>query len=109
MMIAQGGVIVGMEFVRTELTDAGEWVEDEEQLVRLKTNYVISAFGSGLNDTDVHKAMEPIKVSVWGEKKKRRERRIRTRICKGFWGSPSCLLNDHDKNEKLRVVRMKHQ
>lgn len=30
--------------------EAGEWVEDEEQTLRLKANYVISAFGSGLTD-----------------------------------------------------------
>ena len=28
----------------------GKWTEDEEQTMRLKTNYVISAFGSGLTD-----------------------------------------------------------
>ncbi len=30
--------------------DEGQWIEDEEQTLRLKTNYIISAFGSGLND-----------------------------------------------------------
>ena len=35
----------------------GDWVEDEEQRVRLKANYVISAFGSGLTDTE-GRAME---------------------------------------------------
>ena len=30
--------------------EEGEWVEDEEQTLRLKANYVISAFGSGLSD-----------------------------------------------------------
>ena len=52
-----------MEFARTEMTDDGSWIEDEEQIVRLKANYVISAFGSGLKDTDVQKAMEPVKVN----------------------------------------------
>jgi len=28
----------------------GEWIEDEEQTIRLKCNYVISAFGSTLNE-----------------------------------------------------------
>ena len=32
--------------------EAGQWVEDEEQTVRLKANFVISAFGSGLSDEE---------------------------------------------------------
>ena len=44
------------------MSDDGTWIEDEDQIVRLKANYVISAFGSGLRDTDIHKAMEPVKV-----------------------------------------------
>ena len=32
-----------------------DWVEDEEQTVRLKANYVISTFRSGLTDTEVSK------------------------------------------------------
>ena len=53
---------MGMEFARTEMADDGSWIEDEDQIVRLKANYVISAFGSGLRDTDIHKAMDPVKV-----------------------------------------------
>jgi len=33
-------------------TEDGKWVVDEEQTVRLKANYVISAFGSELSDTE---------------------------------------------------------
>ncbi|ESO92596.1 hypothetical protein LOTGIDRAFT_233044 [Lottia gigantea] len=57
--------ISGMEFVKTEQDDDGNWIEDEEQTVRLKANYVISAFGSGLVDEDVIKALEPIKLNKW--------------------------------------------
>ena len=32
--------------------DEGKWQEDEEQTLRLKTNYIVSAFGSGLTDDD---------------------------------------------------------
>ena len=32
--------------------DDGKWQEDEEQTLRLKTNYIISAFGSGLTEDD---------------------------------------------------------
>ena len=44
--------IRGMEFAKTELTEDGKWVEDEEQIVRLKADFVISAFGSRLTDED---------------------------------------------------------
>ena len=30
--------------------ESGEWVEDEEQTVKLKADFVISAFGSQLQD-----------------------------------------------------------
>jgi len=49
------------------MTEDGKWIEDEEQMVRLKANYVISAFGSGLTDTDIQKAMEPVKMNRWGQ------------------------------------------
>lgn len=41
-----------MTFARTEQLDNGEWITDEEQLVTVKTDFVISAFGSGLYDDD---------------------------------------------------------
>lgn len=44
------GKIISVTFARTEQTEDGKWIEDKEQLVTLKTNYLISAFGSGLND-----------------------------------------------------------
>jgi len=55
-----------MEFYKTEQTESGlfiriiffeiyfrikgDWIEDEDQIIRLKCNYIISAFGSTLND-----------------------------------------------------------
>lgn len=50
--MTKNGVIMGMEFVRTEQDDDGNWVEDEEEIIRIKANYIISAFGSGLTDSD---------------------------------------------------------
>ena len=44
------GKISGITFFRTELDENGEWVDDHEQTVRLKANYIICAFGSGLYD-----------------------------------------------------------
>lgn len=38
--------------IRTEQDEAGNWVEDPDQVTRLKANYIISAFGSGLTDKE---------------------------------------------------------
>lgn len=41
-----------MQFVRTEQDETGKWNEDEDQLVHLKADVVISAFGSVLSDPE---------------------------------------------------------
>ena len=51
-VMMKNDVVMGMEFVRTEQDDDGNWVEDEEEIIRIKANYIISAFGSGLSDSD---------------------------------------------------------
>lgn len=51
-VIVRNGKIAAIEFYRTEQNENGEWIEDEEQIVKLKANFIISAFGSGLYDTD---------------------------------------------------------
>ncbi|KAI5732031.1 hypothetical protein M8J77_020136 [Diaphorina citri] len=58
--------IAGMQFNRTEQNDKGEWVEDEEQRIKLKANYIISAFGSTLLDNDVLEAIKPVKLDKYG-------------------------------------------
>ncbi|KAF1658163.1 Dihydropyrimidine dehydrogenase [NADP(+)], partial [Aptenodytes patagonicus] len=65
-VVLRGGQIVAMEFVRTEQDDNGNWKEDEDQVVRLKADVVISAFGSILSDSKVREAMAPIKFNRWG-------------------------------------------
>lgn len=44
--------IAYVEFCRTEETETGEWIEDHEQTTKLKANFVISAFGSRLDNKD---------------------------------------------------------
>lgn len=44
--------ITAMEFVRSEQDDDGNWSTDETQVVRLKASFIISAFGSGLAQSD---------------------------------------------------------
>ena len=51
-VMTKNGRVSGMEFVRTEQLDDGEWIENEEETIRLKVDYIISAFGSGLTDAD---------------------------------------------------------
>ncbi|CAM5161824.1 unnamed protein product [Natator depressus] len=65
-VVVKGGRIVAMEFVRTEQVEAGHWIEDEDQIVRLKTDVVISAFGSVLGNPKVKEAMNPIQFNRWG-------------------------------------------
>ncbi|XP_074642394.1 dihydropyrimidine dehydrogenase [NADP(+)]-like isoform X2 [Tubulanus polymorphus] len=62
----KNGKIVSMEFFRSEQTDDGKWIVDEDQLVRLKADYIISAFGSTLLDPEVKSAMAPLKFNTWG-------------------------------------------
>ncbi|CAF4206591.1 unnamed protein product, partial [Rotaria magnacalcarata] len=54
-----------MEFVKTEQTESGDWIEDEDQIIRLKCNYVISAFGSTLNEHPVVQALAPIQLDKY--------------------------------------------
>lgn len=49
-VMSKNGKVSGMEFVRTEQDDEGNWIEDEEEIIRIKADYIISAFGSGLTD-----------------------------------------------------------
>lgn len=49
-VVMKNGRVAGLQFCRTEQTEEGDWLEDEEQIVRLKADYIISAFGSILNE-----------------------------------------------------------
>ncbi|KFO26539.1 Dihydropyrimidine dehydrogenase [NADP+] [Fukomys damarensis] len=64
-VIVKGGRIVAMQFIRTEQDETGKWNEDEDQIVRLKADVVISAFGSVLSDPTVKEALSPIKFNRW--------------------------------------------
>ncbi|KAI7792676.1 putative dihydropyrimidine dehydrogenase, partial [Triplophysa rosa] len=54
------------EFCRTEQPETEHYVEDEEEIIRLKADYIISPFGSLLSDPKVIEAMSPIRLSRWG-------------------------------------------
>ena len=51
-VVTKDGHIVAMEFCRTEQLDDGSWTTDDEQTVKLKADFVISAFGSQLGQSD---------------------------------------------------------
>lgn len=51
-VLTRNNKITGVEFCRSEEIDEGKWIDDESQAVMLKTDFVISAFGSGLYDED---------------------------------------------------------
>ena len=59
--------ITHVEFVRTEQNEKNEWIEDEDQIIKLKCDFLISAFGSGLTDESIKKALEPIKLNRWNQ------------------------------------------
>ncbi|XP_076023805.1 dihydropyrimidine dehydrogenase [NADP(+)] isoform X1 [Genypterus blacodes] len=64
-VITVNGRVAALQFCRTEQTEDG-WLEDEEQIVRLKADFIISAFGSMLNEPTVTEAMSPLRMSRWG-------------------------------------------
>ena len=51
-VIVKGSKITAIEFYRNEEDENGEWREDEDQIIRLKVSFIISAFGSGLYDSE---------------------------------------------------------
>jgi len=65
-VVMKNGRIGAIKFFRTEQDDDGKWIEDSEQPTKLKCDFVISAFGSGLYDAKVKEAMAPAKLNKWG-------------------------------------------
>jgi dihydropyrimidine dehydrogenase (NADP+) len=57
--------IRGMEFYRTELVDdTSDRVDiDEDQIIRLKADFIISAFGSQIDDDDLLEALKPLEMN----------------------------------------------
>ncbi|XP_055886857.1 dihydropyrimidine dehydrogenase [NADP(+)]-like [Biomphalaria glabrata] len=65
-VLVKNGHIASMEFLRTEQNENGDWIEDEDQVIKLKVDFVISAFGSGITDSRLKEAMNPVKINKWG-------------------------------------------
>lgn len=62
----EGKRIVSMEFYRTDIDEHGKFYEDKEQIVRIKADFVITAFGSTLDDPDMIAALAPVKLHPSG-------------------------------------------
>lgn len=60
------GRIKMLEFARTEELDDGSWVTDDEQTACVRADFIISAFGSELNDCEVSQALSPLEFNKWG-------------------------------------------
>uniref|UniRef100_A0A7M5XK40 Dihydropyrimidine dehydrogenase [NADP(+)] n=1 Tax=Clytia hemisphaerica TaxID=252671 RepID=A0A7M5XK40_9CNID len=65
-VVVKGDRIAAMEFFKTEQLDDGTWIEDEDQTLKIKANFIISAFGSTLAQKDVIEALSPLKMNRWG-------------------------------------------
>lgn len=59
----RNGKIVSMLFHRTEVDECGNLMEDKAQQLTIKADYVISAFGSTLDDEPVLQALQPLKMT----------------------------------------------
>ncbi|RWS25388.1 dihydropyrimidine dehydrogenase-like [NADP(+)] [Leptotrombidium deliense] len=60
-VIVKNGKICAVEFLRNEIDENGNLIEDEQQLCRVKADFIISAFGSFLYDKNVLDALSPMK------------------------------------------------
>ncbi|CAB3373612.1 Hypothetical predicted protein [Cloeon dipterum] len=65
-VLLENGRICGIELVRNEQDDNGEWHLSDDQITRIKANFIISAFGSTLDNTDTKEALAPLKFNKWG-------------------------------------------
>eukprot|EP01027_Heterolobosea_sp_BB2_P012612 GEZU01018261.1.p1 GENE.GEZU01018261.1~~GEZU01018261.1.p1 ORF type:complete len:1036 (-),score=376.97 GEZU01018261.1:102-3209(-) len=66
-VITRDGRIVAAEFYKTFKDDNGNYPIDEDQFIRIKCDFIISAFGSTLNDEETMKAMAPLTLNAWGQ------------------------------------------
>jgi len=54
------GKIVALELYKTDYNESGEAVIDEDQFIRIKCDYVISAFGSGIQSSKLVESLKPL-------------------------------------------------
>uniref|UniRef100_A0A034VUS9 Dihydropyrimidine dehydrogenase [NADP(+)] n=1 Tax=Bactrocera dorsalis TaxID=27457 RepID=A0A034VUS9_BACDO len=64
-VVVKDNKIRAMEFCRSEIDDNGKLIVDKEQPTTLKADFIISAFGSGLNDQEIIDALKPVELDHW--------------------------------------------
>jgi dihydropyrimidine dehydrogenase (NADP+) len=64
-VIVRNGHIVGMELYKMDADDSGDTSIDEDQFVRMKCDFVISAFGSKVPQ-EMTSSMSPMTLGKWG-------------------------------------------
>uniref|UniRef100_A0A069DXZ8 Dihydropyrimidine dehydrogenase [NADP(+)] n=1 Tax=Panstrongylus megistus TaxID=65343 RepID=A0A069DXZ8_9HEMI len=65
-VILKDGKISVIEFYRTEAQEDGSWAADKDQILKLKADFLISAFGSSLTNNSVIEALQPLKLTEQG-------------------------------------------
>lgn len=66
-VIKRDGRIVALELYKTDKDDQGRTIIDEDQFVRIKCDFVISAFGSTVDSQPLVDASAPVKFNSWGQ------------------------------------------
>lgn len=65
-VIKRNGRIVAIELYKTDKLDNGEVVIDEDQFIRLKVDFIISAFGSQVASDPLVQALKPLQINKRG-------------------------------------------
>mmetsp|Transcript_8520 Transcript_8520/g.12565 ORF Transcript_8520/g.12565 Transcript_8520/m.12565 type:complete len:1017 (+) Transcript_8520:16-3066(+) len=64
-VIVRDGKIAAIELYKTDVVN-GKVVKDDDQFIRLKADFVISAFGSTVNEQSIIDASSGVKYTDWG-------------------------------------------
>lgn len=66
VVLDKDGRIVALELFKMEKDASGEYHVDQEQYLKIKCDFVISAFGSGVESEPLIKALAPLKLNSAG-------------------------------------------
>jgi NADPH-dependent glutamate synthase beta subunit-like oxidoreductase/dihydroorotate dehydrogenase/Pyruvate/2-oxoacid:ferredoxin oxidoreductase delta subunit len=65
-LVMRDGRIAAIEFWKMEKNADGQYERDDDQFVRIKVDFVVSAFGSALSDDALRAAVGPLTLNRWG-------------------------------------------
>lgn len=66
-VITRDGKIVALEMYKTEKNENGKLIVDEDEFIRLKCDFIISAFGSTVDpQSPIIEASKPLQFNDWG-------------------------------------------